>query len=159
MSARYQISSAAVHVITGSLGDDPVQWATQSGVPMTVFSVKVVRQEKVKVDEEEVQIEYHTTWYRIKTFGATATACLLYLHKDRLVQVLGDEMQAWGFIDPKTGKPRGALELIANSVIFLDPPNVNLAGSNALPLDDIDFSLVPEEQAVAVEVEELALAG
>ena len=125
---------------------------------MTVFSVKVVRQVKVKV-EEEVQIEYHTTWYRIKTFGATATACLRYLHKDRLVQVQGSEMKAWGFIDPKTGELRGALELIANSVIFLDPPNVNLAGSNALPLDDIDFSFMPEEEAIAVEVEELALAG
>ena len=50
MSARYQISSAAVHVITGSLGDDPVEWATQSGRPMTVFSVKVVRQMKVQVE-------------------------------------------------------------------------------------------------------------
>ena len=158
MSARYQISSAAVHVITGSLGDDPMQWATKSGRPMTVFSVKVVRQVKVKV-EEEVQTEYHTTWYRIKTFGATATACLRYLHKDRLVQAMGDDMQAWGFIDPKTGEPRGALELIANSVIFLDPPNVGLAGSNVLPLDDIDFSLVEEVTAVAVDVEELALAG
>jgi hypothetical protein len=51
-SARYQISSAAVHVITGSLGDDPMAWATQSGRPMTVFSVKVVRRVKVKVAEE-----------------------------------------------------------------------------------------------------------
>ena len=125
---------------------------------MTVFSVKVVRQEKVKVGEEE-ETRYHTTWYRIKTFGTTAIACLLYLHKDRLVQVLGSDMKAWGFIDPKTGEPRGALELIANSVIFLDPPNVNLAGSNALPLDDIDFSLVEEVEAVAVEVEGFALAG
>lgn len=151
MSGRY-ISSAAVHVVTGSLGDDPVQWATKSGNPMTVFSVKVV---------QRAAEGYFTTWYRIKTFGATATACLRYLHKDRLVQVQGNEMKAWGFIDPRTGEPRGALELIAKSVIFLDPPNVNLAGSNALPLDDIDFSLVPEEAAVGVEAEvaEFALAG
>ncbi len=158
MSARYPISSAAVHVITGSLGDDPMQWATQSGVRVAVFSVKVVRQVKLTV-AEEVQTEYHTTWYRIKTFGTTATACLRYLHKDRLVQVQGSEMKAWGFIDPKTGEPRGALELIANSVIFLDPPNVGLAGSNVLPLDDIDFSFVEEVEAAGVEVEELALAG
>ena len=48
--SKYPISSAAVHVITGSLGDDPVEWATQSGRPMTVFSVKVVRQMKVQVE-------------------------------------------------------------------------------------------------------------
>jgi hypothetical protein len=82
---------------------------------------------------------------------------LRYLHKDRLVQVQGSEMKAWGFIDPKTGEPRRALELIASSVIFLDPPNVDLAASNALPLDDIDFTRVEEVEAVAVE--ELALAG
>jgi len=38
----HQISSSAVHIITGKLGDDPVQWATHSNAPMTVFSVKVV---------------------------------------------------------------------------------------------------------------------
>ncbi len=158
MSGRYQISSAAVHIITGSLGDDPMQWATQSGVRVAVFSVKVVRQVKVTV-AEEVQTEYHTTWYRIKTFGATATACLRYLHKDRLVQVQGSDMKAWGFVDPKTGEPRGALELIANSVIFLDPPYVNVAAMNVLPDDDIEFSRVEDADVEVVAVEALALVG
>lgn len=42
------ISSAAVHLITGQLADDPVACATRSNTPVTMFPVKVVR----KVEEE-----------------------------------------------------------------------------------------------------------
>ena len=158
MTGKYLIGSAEEHVLVGCLGDDPVAWATKSGLSMTVFSVKVVRQMKVKAGDK-VETKYFNTWFRVKTFGAIADACLQFLHQDRLVYVQGTEMQAWGFIDPKTGEPRGALELKATNVIFLDQPNVGLAGSNALPLGDIDFSRVSEVDAVAIEVEELALAG
>jgi single-stranded DNA-binding protein len=143
----YQISSSAVHVITGKLGDDPVQWATQRNTSMTVFSVKVTRR---------IHGDYHTTWYRIKTFGALAEACLAYLHQERLVQVTGNHMSAWAYTDEVTGKPRAALELIAQSVIFLDPPNVNLAAMNILPTGE---SPATQQSEVEAEVEELALAG
>ena len=141
-----QISSSAVHIITGKLGDDPVQWATQSNTAMTVFSVKVVRR---------LHGEYHTTWYRIKTFGALAEACLAYLHQDRLVQVVGTWLSAWAYPDASTGKPRAALELVATSVIFLDDPNLHLAAMNVLPTGDIPLSTVVEAE---IEVEALAVA-
>lgn len=143
-----QISSSAVHIITGRLGDDPVQCATQSGTPMTFFSLKVTRR---------VQDEYRTTWYRIKTFGALAEACLAYLHKERLVQVTGNHLSVWPYLDPRTGEPRGALELVATSVIFLDDPNTSLAAMNGFPNGDIPFSNVVEP-AVATEPD-LAVAG
>ena len=145
----HQISSSAVHIITGKLGDDPLQWATQSNTPMTVFSVKVVRR---------LHGEYHTTRYRIKTFGALAEACLVYLHQDRLVQVTGNHLSAWAYPDASTGKPRATLELVATSVIFLDPPNVNMAAMNTLPTGDSPFATVTVTEAEA-EVEELAVAG
>lgn len=145
----YQISSSAVHIITGKLGDDPVQWATQRNTPMTVFSIKVVRR---------IHGEYHTTWYRIKTFGALAEACLAYLHQDRLIQVQGHHLQAWAYLDESTGKPRATLELVATTVIFLDDPNVNLAAMNILPTGDIPFSKVAEPEP-AVDAEALAVVG
>ena len=145
----HQISSSAVHLITGKLGDDPVQWATHTNTPMTVFSVKVTRR---------IHGEYHTTWYRIKTFGALAEACLAYLHQERLVQVLGHHLSAWAYTDESTGKPRAALELVATSVIFLDPPTLNLAAMNTLPTGDIPFSKVPETDMADAEPD-LAMAG
>jgi single-stranded DNA-binding protein len=143
----YQISSSAVHLITGRLGDDPVQWATQRNTSMTVFSVKVTRR---------IHGEYQTTWYRIKTFGALAEACLAYLHEDRLVQVTGNHMSAWAYTDEATGKPRAALELIATSVIFLDPPNVNLAAMNILPTGE---SPATQQATIEIPAEDLILAG
>ena len=66
----HQISSA-VHLVTGRLGDDPVACATRSSNSMTIFSVKVTRR------ISRIHGEYHTTWYRIKTFGALAD-CIVY---------------------------------------------------------------------------------
>ena len=145
----YQISSSAVHVITGRLGDDPLACATQRNTSMTVFSVKVTRR---------LCEEYHTTWYRIKTFGTLAEACLAYLHSDRLVQVTGNHLSARAYTDDATGKPRAALELVANSVIFLDPPAVHLAAMNVLPTADsprAHAAMEPQE----TDIEDLVLAG
>ena len=136
------LSSAALHLITGRLGDDPVACATQSGTSMTIFSLKVVRR---------VHSDYHTTWYRVRTFGALADACLTYLHQDRLVQVQGHHLSAWAYTDPATGKPRATLELVAQNVVFLDDPNVHLAAMNILPTGDIPFSKVVESEAGAEE--------
>jgi single-stranded DNA-binding protein len=146
----HHISSSALHLITGRLGDDPVACATQRNTSMTIFSVKVVRRSRG---------EYHTTWYRIKTYGALADACLTYLHRDRLVQVQGHHLAAWAFTDPATGKPRATLELVATNVTFLDDPNIHLAAMNILPTGDIPFSKVPEPAGDRAEAEELAVAG
>src|SRR5688500_756550 len=126
--STYQLSSAAVHVVTGSLGNDPLQCATQSDIAMVVFSVAVNR----RVGEER-----ESTWYRIKTFGALAEACLAYLHRGRLVQVVGHQMKVWTYTDARTGEPRGVLELVANSVIFLDPPAPHFAQVDVCPTGDI----------------------
>jgi hypothetical protein len=111
-----QISSAAVHIITGELADGLVPCATRTGSTMAMFSVKVVR----KVGEA-----YQTTRYRIKTYGWLAQACLDYLHQDRLVQVVGNHMSVWAYTDEKSGEARGVIELVASSVIFLDRRNGN----------------------------------
>ncbi len=139
--STYQRNSAALHIITGNLGDDPIQPATQRNIPMTVFSVAVNR----KVGEEQ-----QTTWYRIKTFGALAEACLAYLYTGRLVQVVGHQMSVWAYTDAKTGQPRARLELVATSVIFLDPPNPAYLAVHGLPDGDIPFAPVPAEAAEPV---------
>jgi hypothetical protein len=146
-----QISSAAVHIITGHLADDPVACATSTNTPMTIFTVKVTR----KVGEE-----YHTTRYRIKTYNWLATACLDYLHQDRLVQVLGNHMSVWAYTDERTGEPRGRMELVATSVIFLDRSQGNPSAMNNLPPDDIPFSPVPAGAPVPVayDLPEVAIA-
>jgi hypothetical protein len=149
-----QISSAAIHIITGQLADDPVSCATSTNTPMTIFMVKVTR----KMGEE-----YQTTRYRIKTYNWLATACLDYLHQDRLVQVLGNQMSVWAYTDERTGEPRGVMELVATSVIFLDRPTGNPSAMNHLPPGDIPFSPVPASvplpAEVKYEVPDLAFAG
>jgi hypothetical protein len=121
---------------------------------MTMFTVKVTR----KVGEE-----YQTTRYRIKTYNWLATACLDYLHQDRLVQVLGNQMSVWAYTDERSGEPRGIMELVATSVIFLDRPTGNPAAMNHLPPGDIPFSPVPASVPLPAEVEyevpDLALVG
>jgi single-stranded DNA-binding protein len=142
---KQQMSSAAVHVITGTLSDEPIQWATQSGVSMVVFSIKVVHR---------VGRDYQNTYYRVKTFGALADACLAHLFKGRLVQATGSDMSVWAYIDSKTGEARGVMELVAPSVIFLDPP-LGFESVNVLPYGDIPFSTVAEEPAVAPKWEDV----
>ena len=133
--SKQQISSAAVHVITGTLSDDPTQWATRSGVSMVVFTMKVVHR-KGK--------EYLNTYYRIKTFGALADACLAHLHEERLVQAMGHDMNVWAYIDKGTGEPRGIMELVAPSVVFLDQP-WDFGTLQWLPDGDIPFAPVVDE--------------
>lgn len=146
-----QISSAAVHIITGHLADDPIACATSTDTPMTIFTVKVTR----KVGEA-----YQTTRYRIKTYNRLASACLDYLHQDRLVQVMGHHMSVWAYTDERTGEPCGRMELVATSVIFLDRPQGNPTAMNTLPPDDIPFSPVPATATLpfAHEVPETAIA-
>jgi single-stranded DNA-binding protein len=146
-----QISSAAVHIITGDLTDDPVACATSTNTPMAIFTVKVTR----KVGED-----YQTTRYRVKTYNWLASACLEYLHQGRLVQVLGNQMSVWAYTDERTGEPRGRMELVATSVIFLDRPQGSPTAMNPLPPDDIPFSPVPATAPlpVATEVPEAAIA-
>jgi hypothetical protein len=118
---------------------------------MTMFTVKVTR----KVGEE-----YHTTRYRIKTFGWLATACLDYLDQDRLVQVLGNQMSVWAYTDERTGEPRGIMELVATSVIFLDRPTGNPMAMNVLPTADSPLTqAATEPQEAETDIEELAIAG
>lgn len=75
-SMTQQISSAAVHILTGKIGSDPVACATHNNGSMTIFSLRITRR---------MQGEYQNTWFCIKTYGALAKVCLEYLHKDRLV--------------------------------------------------------------------------
>lgn len=132
--AKQPISSAALHCITGNLTNDPVQWATRSGVSMVVFTLQVVHRSGE---------DYFDTFYRIKTFGTLADACLTHLHEGRLVQATGHEMTVWPFIDEKTGKPRGIMEMVAPSVVFLDKP-WDFGTLEWLPDGDIPFAPVED---------------
>lgn len=116
---------------------DPGRCPPRLRHPITVFSVKVTR---------HIHAEYQTTWYRIKTFGALAEACLSYLHQDRLVQVTGNHMSAWAKPVPPSNSSRPA----SSSSTHL------MAVMNTLPTGDNPFAqahvTIPE-----IAVEELVI--
>jgi single-strand DNA-binding protein len=100
-------------VVVGHLGGDPEMKYTQTGQPVTNFSLATSRKWKDDAGESHEK----TTWFRVAAWGKLAELCNQYLTKGRLVLVEGEiEASAW---TDKEGKPRASLELRAQNVRFL----------------------------------------
>jgi single-strand DNA-binding protein len=100
-------------VIVGRLGRDPEMRYTQSGVPVTSFSVATTRRWANAAGEQQEK----TTWFRVTCWRKLAELTAQYLQKGRMVLVEGD-IEASAFTD-KEGSPRASLELTATTVKFL----------------------------------------
>lgn len=102
--------------ITGRLGKDPDVRYGQSGTAFTSLSVAITTSRQTDngyVDD--------TCWADVKCFGKTAENVGQYLRKGSRVAVQGRLVtEKWE--DKESGAKRSAMRIVANDVVFLDPP-------------------------------------
>ena len=115
--------------IVGRLGRDPEMRYTESGVPVTNFTVAATRRWK---DANETPQE-KTTWVRVACWRNLAEVVAKFLQKGRLVAVEADAIEASAWSDAE-GKPRATIEVTATNVHFLDSPE---AAADAAEEDDL----------------------
>lgn len=95
--------------IVGNVGADAEQRYTPDGTPVTSFSVATSR----KVKDQDV-----TTWHRVTCWRKLAEVTGQYVKRGDRILVTGTvEARAWA--DGRTGDPRAALEVTAETVRFL----------------------------------------
>jgi single-strand DNA-binding protein len=100
-------------IVVGHLGRDPEMRYTQSGVPVTSFSVATTRKWSSASGEQQEK----TTWFRVTCWRKLAELTAQYLKKGRLVLVEGD-IEASAFTD-REGNARASLELTATNIKVL----------------------------------------
>ena len=81
-------------IVVGHLGRDPEMRYTQSGVPVTSFSIATTRKWSSASGEQQEK----TTWFRVTCWRKLAELTAQYLKKGRLVLVEGD-IEAPAFTD------------------------------------------------------------
>lgn len=99
-------------VIVGNVGKDPEKRYTQSGVPVTSFTVAVNERWNSNGEQRE-----KTYWYRVSAWRALADVCEQYVHKGMQILVSGT-VEASAFMG-QDGQPRASLELTARDIQFL----------------------------------------
>ena len=134
-------------MIIGNVGGDPEMRFTQSGKPVTSFSVATNRVYS-GADGERKEV---TEWFNIVAWNKLAELCNQFLGKGRLVYVEGrQQTRSW---DGQDGQKHYRTELIAEQVTFLDKSGQPLdnnaqptaesgqpgANSNDIEPDDIPF--------------------
>ena len=114
-------------VVVGHLGQDPQMRYTQTGTPVTSFSVATTRRWTNSSGEQQEK----TTWFRVTCWRKLAEQAAQYLQKGRLVLVEGDvDANAW---TDREGNSRASLELTAYTVRFLGGRGEG-AEASAVPL-------------------------
>lgn len=99
-------------VLTGRLTADPELKTTQSGIPVTSFSIAVNR--NYKAGEEQL-----TDFINIVAWRNTAEFISKYFKKGALIGIEGS-IQTRKYTD-KDGNNRTAFEVIASNVQFVEP--------------------------------------
>lgn len=100
-------------ILVGYLGKDPEQRFTQSGRPVTSFTLAT--SESWKVDDGER--EQRTEWFNVVAWNRLAEVCKTYLGKGSRVYLEG-RVQSRSY-EAENGKQR-TLEVVANVVKMLD---------------------------------------
>ena len=103
--------------IIGNLVRDPEIKYTAPGTPTTKFSI--ANNESFKQGDQKKE---YVNYFDIVTWSYTAENCNKYLKKGSKVAISGHLKQnRWE--DKTTGKTNSKVEIIANDVQFLTPPN------------------------------------
>lgn len=100
-------------ILVGYLGKDPEQRFTQSGRPVTSFTLAT--SERWKVDDGER--EQRTEWFNVVVWNRLAEICKTYLGKGSRVYLEG-RLQSRSY-ETENGK-LNSLEVVANVVKMLD---------------------------------------
>jgi single-strand DNA-binding protein len=99
-------------ILVGNLGRDPELRYTQSGQPLTRFSLATNERFKQGDDWQE-----RTEWHRVVVWGKQAENCAQYLQKGRSVYIEGRlQTRDW---EDKEGNKRQTTEIVAQTVQFL----------------------------------------
>lgn len=99
-------------ILVGNLGRDPELRYTQSGQPLTRFSIATNERFKQGDDWQE-----RTEWHRVVVWGKQAENCAQYLQKGRSVYIEGRlQTRDW---EDKEGNKRQTTEVVAQTVQFL----------------------------------------
>lgn len=106
-------------ILIGNLGKEPEMRYTNSGQPVTTFSVATNR----RYNSANGQAVNETTWFRVSVWGKQAEACNQYLHKGSRVVVEGhltpDPETGGPHIWESNGKAGASYEVTASTVRFL----------------------------------------
>jgi len=100
-------------ILVGYLGKDPEQRFTQSGRPVTSFTLAT--SETWKIDDGER--EQRTEWFNVVAWNRLAEVCKTYLGKGSRVYLEG-RLQSRSY-ETESGKQR-TLEVVASVVKMLD---------------------------------------
>lgn len=117
-------------VLTGRLTADPELKTTQSGIPVTSFSIAVNR--NYKAGEEQL-----TDFINIVAWRQTAEFITKYFKKGSMIGIEGS-IQTRKYTD-KNGNNRTAFEVVANNVQFVESKRDG-ASSGAVVSENASFS-------------------
>jgi len=95
--------------LLGRVGRDPETRYTQSGDPISNFSLAT--SQKVKGEER-------TEWHQVSVFGKTAEIVEKYVRKGALIMVEG-RLQSREYTD-KTGQVKKVWEIVGSEVVLVD---------------------------------------
>ena len=92
-------------VITGNLGDDPKEFFSAEGVPVTSFDLAFQAAKK------------KTCWIRVVTFNKLAELCTKHLHKGARIAISGQlDQNKW---TDKEGQNRSSFQILGNTLEFI----------------------------------------
>ncbi len=120
-------------MLIGNLGTDPEMRYTANGNAVTTFRLACSRNYAAQDGERKEETE----WFSVVTWNKLAETCSQFLQKGRRAYVEGRlRTRSWEGPD---GQRRYRTEVIANTVLFLDP-----AQAAAMPVDS-GGEVEPEE--------------
>jgi single-strand DNA-binding protein len=122
------------------LGKDPEVKYSQQGTAIAQFSAATTERWR---DKNSGELQEHTEWFAIKTFGRRAEIAAEYLHKGSRVYVEGRKRtESWE--DRQTGEENHREFVYADRIEFLDSKsnsdgNIQPGQEEAASTDDIPF--------------------
>lgn len=126
-------------MIIGNLGKDPEMRFTPQGKPVTTFSLATTR----SFTGPEGERRQETEWFDVVTWDRLAETCNQYLAKGRRAYVEGRlHTRSW---EGQDGQRRTRMEIIANTVLFLDraPLAASEEGAAAPAGDEVEAEDLP----------------
>lgn len=127
-------------MIIGNVGTDPEMRFTPNGSPVTSFRIATNRSYTTPEGERKEETE----WFDVVTWNRLAENCNQFLTKGQRTYVEGRlRTRSW---EGQDGQKHFRMEIIANSVIFLDRRPVGTlpeGGIETVAEDDIEAGDIP----------------
>lgn len=127
-------------MIIGNVGTDPEMRFTPNGSPVTSFRIATNRSYTTPEGERKEETE----WFDVVTWNRLAENCNQFLTKGQRAYVEGRlRTRSW---EGQDGQKHSRIEIIANSVLFLDRRPVGTlpeGGVETIAEDDIEAGDIP----------------